>query len=244
MGIGKRILQIFRSRRYGDDDVEKLKDKLDETYRDQTALLQRVRRSVADVATSRKRIELQLAALNQQGAQLDDQARQLVAQGNDAEARTVLTRKVTLEKTAADLQTRHADLKAEEVKLQDSATQMEQEVEDFRARKDTLAARHAAAAAQSEMDSATRGINSSVSDVGQAMDTAERHTRELEAKADAVDELVAEGIISRPGETPSDAVARNFDAELDGPEVERQLNAITHGGQPKEAGDGADPVQK
>lgn len=243
MGIGKRIAQIFRSRRFDGDDVEKLKDKLDETYRDQTALLQRVRRSVADVATSRKRIELQLAALNQQGAQLDDQARQLVAAGDDAGARTTLTRKVTLEKTAAELQTRHADLKAEEVKLQDSAAKMEQEIEDFRARKDTLAARHTAAAAQSEMDSATRGINSSVSDVGQAMDSAERHTRELEAKADAVDELVAEGIISKPGETPSDAVSRNFDAALDGPEVERQLNALSTGTS-KEAGDGADPLQK
>ena len=83
MGIGKRIAQIFRSRRFDGDDVEKLKDKLDETYRDQTALLQRVRRSVADVATSRKRIELQLSALNQQGAELDDQARQLVSAGDD-----------------------------------------------------------------------------------------------------------------------------------------------------------------
>lgn len=243
MGIGKRILQIFRSRRFGGDDVEELKDKLDETYRNQTALLQRVRRAVADVATSRKRIELQLAAINQQGAELDDQARQLVAHGNDAEARAVLTRKVTLEKTAADLQTRHADLRAEEVKLEDSATQMEHEIEDFRARRDTLVARHTAATAQSEMDSATRGINSSVSDVGQAMDSAERQTRELEAKADAVDELVAEGIISKPGESTSDAVARNFDVALDGPEVERQLNAIS-GSKAKEAGDGPDPLQK
>jgi phage shock protein A len=243
MAIGKRIAQIFRSRRFGGDDVEKLKDKLDETYRDQTALLQRVRRSVADVATSRKRVELQLAAINQQGAELDDQARQLVAQGNDADARTALTRKVALEKTAADLQARHADLKAEEIKLQDSATRMEQEVEDFRARKDTLAARHTAAAAQAEMDSATRGINSSVSEVGQAMDSADRQTRELEAKADAVDELVAEGIIGKPGESSSDAVARNFDAALDGPEVERQLTALSDS-QTKEAGDGPDPLQE
>ena len=242
MSIGKRIAQIARSRRFAGADVEKLKDKLDETYRSQTDLLQRVRRAVADVVTSRKRIELQIAAINQQGAELDDQARQLVAQGNDAEARTVLTRKVTLEKTAAALQARHADLKAQEVKLQDSATKMELEVEDFRARKDTLAARHAAASAQSEMDSATSGINSSFSDVGQAMDSAERQTRELEAKADAIDELVKEGVISRPGESSSEAVTRNFDVALDGPEVERQLNALASSSTPTEVGDGTNPI--
>ena len=183
------------------NDLEDLKDKLDETYRTQATLLQQVRRSVADVATSRKRVELQLAALNQQMSQLDDQARQAVGQGNDDEARRILARKVSLEKAATELAERHADLKAEEDKLHDSATKMEQDVEDFRARKDTLAARHTAASAQAGMNDASKGITSAAGDVGQAMEAAERRTRELEAAADAVDELVREGLISKPGES-------------------------------------------
>jgi len=242
MSIGKRIAAIVRSWFARGDSVDALKEQLDETYRTQSALLQKVRRSVADVSTSRKRVELQLAALNQQTAQLDDQARQAVAHGNDDDARTILTRKVTLEKAGVDLQQRHADLKAEEIKLQDSALKMEQGVEDFRARKDTLAARHTAAAARSEMNSATQGINSSVSEVGQAMQSAERRTRELEATADAVDELVAEGVISKPGESASDADARRFDAAMGDPEVDRQLDAITTNH--KEGDHGTDPLQK
>ena len=54
-----------------------------------------------------------------------------------------------------------------------------------------------------------------MSDVNQAMESAERHTRELEAKADAVDELVDSGIISAPGESADDAEQRRFDAELE-----------------------------
>jgi phage shock protein A len=46
------------------------------------------------------------------------------------------------------------------------------------------------------------------------MEAAERHTRELEAKADAVDELVADGVIARPGEDTADLEARRFDREL------------------------------
>ena len=219
---------MFRAWRFKGNDLEDLKDKLDQTYRTQATLLQQVRRAVADVATSRKRVELQLAALNQQISQLDDQARQAVGQGNDDEARSILARKVSLEKAATELAERHSDLKAEEGKLQDSAMKMEQDVEDFRARKDTLAARHTAASAQADMNSAAEGITSSASDVGQAMEAAERRTRELEASADAVDELVREGLISRPGES-SEAAARRFDAALDSPEVSQQMDALAEG---------------
>jgi len=241
MSIGKRIARIFRSWRSG-GDVEALKDKLDETYRAQTALLRQVRRGVADVATSRKRVELQLAALNQQTSQLDDEARQAVARGNDDEARAILTRKVTLEKAASELASRHAELKGEEDKLQLSAMKIEQEVEDFRLRKDTLVARHTAAAARAEINSATTGITSSASQVGQAMASAEQRTRELEATADAVDELVAEGVISKPGESSDDALARRFDTALDGAEVDRQLEEIS--ARTKEGDRGTDTVQE
>lgn len=241
MSIGKRIARIMRAWRAGGNDVEDLKDKLDETYRTQTALLRQVRRGVADVATSRKRVELQLTALDRQAAQLDDEARQAVAKGDDDQARAVLTRKVTLEKAGADLKTRHADLKREEDKLEGTARAIEQDVEAFRVRKDTLAARHTAAAARAEINSAARGINSSVSDVGQAVESAERHTRELEATADAVDELVAEGIVSKPGESADEAMSRRFDAALDGAEVDRQLEEIST---PGKDDDGTDPLQR
>jgi phage shock protein A len=241
MSIAKRIARILGSRRSGGDDAEQLKDRLDETYRTQTALLQQVRRGVADVATSRKRVELQLASLDQQAAQLDDEARRAVAEGADDEARAILTRKVTLENAAGDLKTRHADLKAEEDRLQATALQVEQEVESFRVRKDTLAARHTAATARVEINSATSGINSSVSDVGQAMASAERHTRELEAKADAVDELVAEGVVGRSGESADAALGRQFDAALDSAEVDRQLEEISV---QRKDDDGTDPLQR
>ena len=220
---------MFRAWRFRGNDIEDLKDRLDETYRTQTTLLQQVRRSVADVATSRKRVELQLAALNQQISQLDDQARHAVNQDNDDEARSILARKISLEKAAAELTERHTDLKAEEDKLHDSARKMEQDVESFRARKDTLAARHTAASAQAGMNDASKGITSAAGEVGQAMEAAERRTRELEAAADAVDELVREGLISKPGESADAAASRRFDAALDSPEVSRQMDALAEG---------------
>ncbi|MCD9197503.1 PspA/IM30 family protein [Aeromicrobium wangtongii] len=239
MSIRDRLSKLWGSRQSGSGDTGALKDRLDETYRTQTALLQQVRRGVADVATSRKRVDLQLATIAQQAANLDDQARASIAAGNDEDARAALTRKVMLEKTADDLRVRRDDLKAEEDKLQLSAMKIEQDVESFRVRKDTLAARHSAASARAEINSATSGINSTVSDVGQAMEAAERRTRELEAKADAVDELVTEGVVGRSGESADDALARQFDAALDSAEVDRQLQQLTT----QEDDDGSKPVQ-
>jgi len=240
MSIWKLLTQIFRSRRNRDaGDIEALKEKLDESYRSQLALLQQVRRGVADVATSRKRVELQIAQLKQQGAQLDQAARSAVANGNDDEARAALTRKVTLDKAVAELTSQHAGLKSEEVKLEDSARQIQVRIEEFRLRKDTLSARHTAAAARAEINSATTGISSEMGEVGQAVKAAEQHTRELEAHADAVDELVREGIISGPGEDPhsTEEFDRQFEslsttANVNLLDVDRQLDALKSGTSP------------
>ncbi len=246
MSMGKRLSTWWKSRSSGGDDAGALKDRLDETYRTQTALLRQVRRGIADVTTSRKRVELQLATIAQQAAQLDDEARQAVARGNDDDARAALTRKVTLEQAAADLQAQRDDLKAQEDKLEISAANIERDVESFRVRKDTLAARHTAASARVEINSATSGINSTVSEVGQAMEAAERRTRELESTADAVDELVAEGVITRPGESAEAALSRQFDAALDSAEVDRQLEQISvqQTTRHQEGDDGTQQIQK
>ncbi len=224
MSIWQRIVRLFRSLFSRGDDIAQLSERLDETYRQQTRLLQQVRRGYADVDTSRKRVELQLAQLRQQEAQLETDARQAVSDGDDDRAREILGRKLTLEKAEAELVERQSALRAEQERLQLSVTQVENDVEQFRVRKDTLNARHAAAAARAEINSATTGINAAGSEVGQAMADAERRTRELEATADAVDELVADGVVQRAGEDPRQAELRRFDAEA--AEVERQLQAI------------------
>lgn len=241
MSIGKRLAKWWSSRRSGGDDAAALKDRLDETYRAQTALLRQVRRGLADLTTSRKRVELQLATIGQQAAQLDDEAKQAVGQNRDDDARAALTRKVALEQASANLTAQRDDLVTEERKLEATAAKIEQDVESFRVRKDTLAARHTAASARVEINSAASGINSTVSEVGQAMESAERRTRELESTADAIDELVAEGVVSRPGESADAALARQFDAALGTAEVDRQLEQIsTH----QEGDDGSHQIQK
>jgi phage shock protein A len=67
----------------------------------------------------------------------------------------------------------------------------------------------------------------------------------MEASADAVDELVAEGVVSTPGESADDRLARQFDAALDGSEVDRQLQQLTNArpDHDVEGDDGTKPLQ-
>lgn len=217
-GIWTRLTALFRSRKATDDsrDVEALRERLDEAYRTQSTLLSQVRRGVADVATSRKRVEIQLSSLRREIESAGTEARAAVDRGDDQAARRAIERQVTLENAAAELEDRHAQLRDEEDRLQASAGGIERQIEDFRLRKDTLTARYSAAQARSEINDATSGIGSASGEVGQLMADAERHTRELEATADAVDELMHEGIITRPGESEDEALRRRFDEALEG----------------------------
>ena len=85
---------IFRAKT--DKALDKLEDPrqtLDYSYQRQLELLQKVRRGVADVATSRKRVELQANELNTQVDKLTQQAQKALEVGREDLAREALTRR-------------------------------------------------------------------------------------------------------------------------------------------------------
>ncbi|MCD9153302.1 PspA/IM30 family protein [Aeromicrobium duanguangcaii] len=231
-GIWGRVTGLFRARKNGNDgpSQEEVRERLDEAYRTQSQLLAQVRRGVADVSTSRKRVEIQLASLRREIETAGAEAKAAVDRGDDTDARRALERQVTLEKAATELDERRAQLRSEEDRLNGSAASIERQIEDFRVRKDTLAARYSAAQARQEIQGATAGIGATSGEVGRVMADAERHTRELEATADAVDELMNEGILTRPGESQDEALLRRFDEALDSvPTEPRRVEGDDHG---------------
>ena len=75
MSIIQRIKMIFGAKaNKALDRAENPNETLDYSYQKQLDLLQKVRRGVADVATSRKRLELQISQLESQSAKLQGQA--------------------------------------------------------------------------------------------------------------------------------------------------------------------------
>ena len=189
MGLFKRLSAIFKSKaNKALDKAEDPRQMLDYSYEKQLELLQKVRRGVADVATSRKRLEIQLAALEQQGAKLEGQAKAALSMGREDLAREALTRRSGVQGEMADLGAQLAALQAEEERLSAAAQQLAAKVESFRTRKETIKATYTAAEAQTRISEAFSGISDELSDVGMAIQRAEDKTAQLQARAGALDE--------------------------------------------------------
>src|SRR5919205_1808455 len=75
------------------DRAENPEETLEYSYQKQIELLQNVKKGLADVVTSKKRLQLQSQKLEQQVVKLDTQARQALSSGNEELARAALERK-------------------------------------------------------------------------------------------------------------------------------------------------------
>ncbi len=75
------------------DKAEDPAETLDYSYQKQLEALQNVKKGIADVVTSKKRLQMQSQKLEQSVVKLDTQARQALSAGNEELARTALERK-------------------------------------------------------------------------------------------------------------------------------------------------------
>jgi phage shock protein A len=240
----KRISLIFRSKaNQALDKAEDPRQTLDYSYQRQLELLSKVRRGVADVATSRKRVELQINQLEQQSAKLQGQAEKALAADREDLAREALTRKSGLTSQITDLQAQHANLQGEEQKLVLAQQRLQAKVEAFRTRKETIKANYTAAEAQTRIGEAVSGIGEEMGDVGMAIQRAEDKTASMQARAGAIDELIASGALDDVTATNSgDDIARELDAMSSQSDVEAELARLKGASQPQaiEAGDEGD----
>lgn len=179
----KRMGMIFRAKaNKALDRAEDPRETLDYSYQKQLELLQKVRRGVADVATSRKRLELQLNQLQGQTSKLEDQGRKALALGREDLAREALSRRAALQQQVTDLETQHTTLQGEEEKLTLAAQRLQAKVDAFRTKKETIKATYTAAQAQTRIGEAFSGISEEMGDVGLAIQRAEDKTQQMQAR--------------------------------------------------------------
>jgi phage shock protein A len=223
VGFWRRLSDIFRAKTNKVlDRVEDPRDTLDLSYEKQIENLQKVRRSVAEVATARKRIELQGNQLRQQADKLQGQARAALGQGREDLAREALTRRAAVSTELEQLGSQHEQIATQETKLVETAQRLQAQVEAFRTRKETLKASYTAAEAQSRIGEAVAGISDSAFDAGRAMQRAQDKVAQMQARAGAVDELLASGALTDLT-TSTDDIQRQLDAAASHSEVESEL---------------------
>jgi phage shock protein A len=180
--------------------ISKLLDKsedpgetLDYGYNKQLEHLQNVKKGIADVVTSKKRLQMQSSKLEQQVVKLDTQARQALSQGNEDLARTALERKTVAQTELQSLDQQVTELEAQQQALTQSEEKMRAKIEAFRTKKEVIKAQYSAAEAQVKISEAATGVGEEMADVGLAIQRAEDKTEQMRARAGAVEELEAAG---------------------------------------------------
>lgn len=226
MGVLQRFLNIFRAKTNKVlDRLEDPRDTLDLSYEKQLENIQKMRRSIAEVATAKKRIEIQANQLQQQATKLQEQARMALGQNREDLAREALSRRATIAAELTDLESQHTQIAAQQDKLVETSERLQAQVAAFRTRKETLKATYSAAQAQTQIGEAVAGISGSMSDAGATMQRAEEKISQMQARAGAIDELLESGALTDLSSNTDDIQAKLNKVSATS-QVERELAAL------------------
>jgi len=177
------------------DKSEDPNETLDYSYEQQLVLLQNVKRGVADVVTSKKRLQLQTSQFEQSLVKLETQAREALSAGREDLARAALERKTAVQSQLRGLDEQVQGLEAQQQKLITSERQLSAKIEAFRSEKEVIKAQYSAAEAQVRIGEAATGIGEQMADTGLAIERVRNKTEDMQARAGAMDELIASGTL-------------------------------------------------
>ena len=193
-GISGRMSTVIKAK------ISKLLDRaedpgetLEYSYQKQIELLQNVKKGIADVVTSKKRLQLQSQKLEQSVVKLDTQARQALSAGNEELARAALERKQLAQTELQSLDQQVTELEGQQQQLTDNEKKLRAKIDAFRTRKEVIKAQYSAAEAQVKISEAASGVGEEMADVGLAMQRAMDKTENMRARASAVEELEKAG---------------------------------------------------
>ncbi len=166
-------------------------------------------RSLIDVSAAKRRLENQRDQMAAAVARYAEQAKASVEAGRDDLARTALQRKQEAEARQVELETNVENLNRQVTNLKQSQISLERKITTFRSRKEELEAIYDSPPAQLRIREALSGISEDLADVGNTIQRAEARIQEMQSRADAIDDLVAEGVLAdvpEPGADDADRV--------------------------------------
>ena len=199
------------------DRAENPNETLDYSYEEQLRQLQNVKRGIADVTTAKKRLELQYTSMQQQVDKLDGQAKAAIQANREDLAREALARKAAVQAQLDGIMQQGQQLEAQQQKLIEGEKTLQTKVESFRTQKEVIKAQYSAAEAQVRIGEAATGLGEQMADVGLAIQRAKDKTEQMQARANAIDELTTSGALE--------------DYTSGGDDIDRQLAQISQSAQ-------------
>ena len=225
-GMMGRLTTVFKAKmNTALDKAEDPSEMMDYSYEQMLEMLQKVRRGIADVATSKAQLENQIAKLNDQTSHLDAQARQALSLNREDLARTALTRKQGLAAQLQTLQQQAEALSAQQSHLMDGEQRLSAKIEAFKSQKETMKAQYTAAQASVRINEAATGLSEEMGDVQLGMERAQNRIEQMQARATALDELAGSGTLTQIG-PGGDDLDRQLAQLTSGSSVDTELAAM------------------
>jgi len=178
------------------------------------------------ITASRKQIELQEQQLQHTVDHLTDQAKAALAQGKEDLAREALSRKTAAQSQIDGMEPQRQQLGEEQEKLEHTLAALQQRVNTFRTQKEVLKAQYSAAKAESAIGETATGISKSFGDTGQDIQRAQDKIAQMQAHADAVDELLQAGVLEDVGGGGTDDIQKELDEAGTNAQVDSELAAL------------------
>jgi phage shock protein A len=228
-GLGGRMSTVIKSKISRMlDRAEDPGETLDYGYQKQVELLQNVKKGIADVVTSKKRLQMQSSKLEQNIVKLDTQARQALSQGREDLARTALERKTLAQTELQSLDSQVKELEGQQEALTANEQKLRQKIEQFRTKKEVIKAQYSAAEAQVRISEAANGVGEEMADLGLAIQRAEDKTETMRARASAVEELEKAGTFDELSQlgTGQDDIDRQLQELTSGSQVDDELSKM------------------
>jgi phage shock protein A len=210
------------------DKAEDPGQTLDYSYQKQLEQLQQLRRSIADVVTNQKRMEMEQARIQSEMLRLEGQARDALAANREDLARMALERRQALQAQLVGYQQQLEQMQAQQEKFLQMEQRLRARVEAFRTQKEMVKAQYGAAQAQVRIQEAATGISEEMGDVNLAVQRAQDKVLAMQARANAMDQLIDQGAFEEVGQLGAggDHIDRQLAQISNQSAVEAQLAAM------------------
>jgi len=208
------------------DRAENPNEMLDYSYDKQVEMLRNVKRGVVEMVATKHRLQLQAQKVQDNAAKLDVQARKAMEMGREDMARIALERKQTAILELQGLDQQVSGLELEQEKLTKAEQRLQAKVQAFRTKKEIIKAQYSAAQAQVRIGAALSGVSEEMGDVTMAIERAEDKTEKMRARAGAIDELAASGMLELEPGGGKDDIERELDKLTSSANVDGELAAL------------------
>lgn len=196
MSLVKRISNIFKAK--ANDIVEKMEDPedtLNYSLVEMRENLSKIKKSMLDVATLKKKLENELSDINIKISEYEKNAELALESGREDLAKASIQNKNDLIEKKTNLEAQIKSIEEQLKNIEKSKEQMEDNLIKLQSKKEELITMKKVSDAQVMIKETLTGIANDTTDLGERIRNAEEKIKEKYAKSQAIDYMVDAGML-------------------------------------------------